>query len=369
MADSQSDAARLEYDGRLGELYAIWLRNLVLTLLTLGIYRFWAKTRMRRYLWSHMRFMGDRFEYTGTGGEKFRGFLLAVLLLIAIGLVNAAISYAARTTGQQWLSVLGLPVGVLYGALFGAAVYSAQRYRLSRTLWRGIRGGMGEGAMRYGLRTVWYGLLTALTLGIGWPLFRLRLLRRRVNASAFGDAALRVGGEARRVYRGFLLSLLLGFLLILAAAAVVGAVAGLLYVADPALFADAKQGGQATQIAAVAPIAVAIVLLVPLLGSANAWFDASVASELLNSLKLQELRFASDVTGPALFRLRFGNLLIMIGTFGIGAPIVTHRCARFLAARTQVLGNPDLAALTQNTMAAPRRGEGLLEALDVGISG
>jgi uncharacterized membrane protein YjgN (DUF898 family) len=55
------------YDGKLGELYAIYLRHLVLMLLTLGWSRFWGRTRIRRYLWNHFALLGDRFEYRGGG--------------------------------------------------------------------------------------------------------------------------------------------------------------------------------------------------------------------------------------------------------------------------------------------------------------
>ena len=70
----------LGYDGRAGEVGKIALSNSLLGLVTLGIYRFWAKTRLRRYLWSHVSMEGDRFEYTGRGIELFIGFLIAGVL-------------------------------------------------------------------------------------------------------------------------------------------------------------------------------------------------------------------------------------------------------------------------------------------------
>ena len=73
---------RLRYDGRLGDLYRIFFLNLLLTVLTLGIWRFWARTRLRRHVWQHLSLDGQRLEYTGTGGELFRGFLLALLHLV-----------------------------------------------------------------------------------------------------------------------------------------------------------------------------------------------------------------------------------------------------------------------------------------------
>ena len=69
------------YDGKLGELYAIYLRHLALMILTLGWSRFWGRTRLRRYLWNHFAILGDRFEYRGRGIELFVGFVLVLVIL------------------------------------------------------------------------------------------------------------------------------------------------------------------------------------------------------------------------------------------------------------------------------------------------
>src|SRR5437868_1091802 len=71
------------YDGSLGELYAIYLRHIVMMLLTFGWSRFWGRTRLRRYVWNHLSILGDRFEYRGRGRELLIGFLLAVVMLAA----------------------------------------------------------------------------------------------------------------------------------------------------------------------------------------------------------------------------------------------------------------------------------------------
>src|SRR4051812_35134108 len=74
-------AERVLVSMRLGALFRICYVNLILTILTVGIYRFWAKTRLRRYTWRHVSVGGERFEYTGTGKELLKGFLKAVLVL------------------------------------------------------------------------------------------------------------------------------------------------------------------------------------------------------------------------------------------------------------------------------------------------
>jgi len=74
----------IEYHGKLGEIYKLWIFNLILSILTLGIYSFWGKTRMRRYLISSCSLVQDRFEYAGHGKELFFGFVKALLVLILI---------------------------------------------------------------------------------------------------------------------------------------------------------------------------------------------------------------------------------------------------------------------------------------------
>jgi uncharacterized membrane protein YjgN (DUF898 family) len=313
-------ALRLEYDGELGALYRIFLVNLGLTVITLGIFRFWSKTRMRRYLWAHMRFGGERFEYTGTGGEKFRGFLLALVILGCIFAFNYFISFVAQYTRQQWFAIFSLPVSLFYASLFGAAVYGAQRYRLTRSLWRGIHGGMENGAFEYGLRSMGYYLLTALSLGFAWPLFRLRMLRRRLNASAFGSARLSVAGRAGPLFWPFLLGGLFGVVLLVVVLVALGLLAWLLF--------GAQIGAMPGQTFSYHSVWLGIVYLLVVFSAfrlAMAWFDAAFARQILGSMALGDIRFATEITGGALFRLRLGNTLISAFTLGLGGPIVTQR--------------------------------------------
>src|SRR5262245_27829204 len=81
----------VSFTGNWKSFSRIAIPNLVLTLLTLGLFRFWAKARERRYLWAHTRILGSELEWTGTGTELLFGFLLAlpifVPLLLAAGIL------------------------------------------------------------------------------------------------------------------------------------------------------------------------------------------------------------------------------------------------------------------------------------------
>jgi uncharacterized membrane protein YjgN (DUF898 family) len=109
---------RLAFSGRIGSFWGIALLNLLLTILTLGIFRFWAKTRQRRYLWAETSFAGEPLEYRGRGVELLVGALLAFafifLPLFAVGFIGQAIGKAAMFLyvpvyfGLFWLMGVGV---------------------------------------------------------------------------------------------------------------------------------------------------------------------------------------------------------------------------------------------------------------------
>ena len=69
MGVGNQDHTAFEFRGDWKEFFPIAASNLLLTLVTLGVYRFWATTRERRYFWSQTRFIDDSLEWTGTGKE------------------------------------------------------------------------------------------------------------------------------------------------------------------------------------------------------------------------------------------------------------------------------------------------------------
>ncbi|MCX6613298.1 MAG: DUF898 family protein, partial [Acidobacteria bacterium] len=72
---------RFVYHGVGTDLFGMRIYHLLLTILTLGVFSFWGKTRVRKYLCSQAEFLGDRFCFHGTGKELFQGWLKGVPLL------------------------------------------------------------------------------------------------------------------------------------------------------------------------------------------------------------------------------------------------------------------------------------------------
>ena len=192
-----------EHDGRVSELLPIVLLNALLNVLTLSLYRFWSKTRVRRYLWDSTNLLGDRLEYTGTGGELFKGFLF-VLFAIFLPIAAADILVTFYFPPDHPIQVVfRLVVGVTFGSLIGVAIYRARRYRLSRTRWRGVRANQSGSSLAYSARYIAFILLTIITLGWVYPVMRMRLMGTMMNNTWFGDRQFHFEGSVGSLYKRF----------------------------------------------------------------------------------------------------------------------------------------------------------------------
>ena len=217
------------------KLFWLAVRTGALTVATLGIYRFWARTRLRRYIWSSIMPGGDSFEYTGTGLEKFLGFLIAlVVLAVYLGLLQVVLSFVGFNLWGAISSEPNLPKDVLmqmaatYAAglavmpLIFFAQYRARRYMLSRTRWRGLRFAMDAVALGYVWRALLYYGLSLVTLGALMPLATFRLEKYMTDRVWYGDAGFEQEGQWTALYPA------MKHLFIAAAVSLLGGVVGYL---------------------------------------------------------------------------------------------------------------------------------------------
>jgi uncharacterized membrane protein YjgN (DUF898 family) len=197
--------SRARFAGRTGAFWRIQLRGAVLLAFTLGIYRFWLATDVRRFLWSNTEIAGDGLEYNGTAAEILAGFLVAVALLIPI---NLGVFLLALTLGPggELAGVLGFSFLFVLGQY---AIYRARRYRLTRTVFRGIRCQQTGSALRFALCATFWWMLTALTLGLAYPFAQASLERYKMRNTHYGNLPGRFEGSGFRLFlRGFVMWLL-----------------------------------------------------------------------------------------------------------------------------------------------------------------
>ena len=165
---SISDQHPLTYDGARsarGDLAKIAVTDVLLTMATLGIYRFWGKTQTRRHLWSRTSFLDDSLEYTGTGRELFLGFLVAAAVIGLLIAIRLGIEWAFAEELLALLILYSIQSVVLLFLIYVAA-YRARRYRLTRTQWRGIRFAQDGSSLRYALLAIGWAIVAILSLGV-----------------------------------------------------------------------------------------------------------------------------------------------------------------------------------------------------------
>lgn len=202
---------QIEFVGKRGALFWLALKTGFFTILTLGFYRFWMKTRLRRWYWSAMRPGGHPLEYVGDPLEKLLGFFIAVVILtFYIGIVNLLLMFVSFSIfNSSWVGYLASFAGIV--PLWFYARYRARRYVLGRTRWRGVRFGLEKGAWGYAAWALWYWALTILTLGLLWPRMTFLLEKYRTDRTYFGSARLFQGGRWQHLIpatRPFVISLL-----------------------------------------------------------------------------------------------------------------------------------------------------------------
>ena len=301
----------------LGDERAFWrllIRGAFLLLVTLGIYRFWLATDVRRFLWSNTEIAGDGLEYIGTARELLLGFLIAIALLVPLNVV-----FFLSAFGSGWLSQMSGLLALIVLALLGQyAVYRARRYRLTRTVYRGIRFHQTGSAWRYAICAIFWWAMIAVTVGLAYPFAQASLERFKLRNTYYGDLQGRfVGSGTRLFFRGVLLWIVVVVPLLFGLMLALGAV-------DWTALSEAmKRGGDDVMSrlegAGLAPAAVIAVLSIgwSVLALALLYpvFQAMVLRWWISGLRFGELNVASDLSTRAVYAiyLRFMWIALVAG--------------------------------------------------------
>lgn len=366
-SQATAPATAIGYEGRVGEVAAIALQNALFNLITLGFYRFWAKTRLRRYIWGNIEYRGERLEYTGRGGELFLGFLIAIGILLALVF---AFEFAIEAAGGPLTveaGVIQMIQSVVIIFLVFVAIFRARRYRLSRSQWRGIRGGQSGSAVTFALKAMLWGLVLLLTVGLAYPVFRTRLMAYQVENTWFGSERAGFTGRAGELIGGWCIAWLL-LIPSLGLSYVWYRVREFRYFASncqvgPLSFASDLHTGRIVLIFLTNFFVwAAVTFLFAAVGYALFTGGASPPPDGAGEEAVQ-LWLMQSLQNPGLIVLL---LLYLVASGLIRTVVWLQPMVAEIATSVSVAGEMDFARLAQSSQDMPGRGEGLAEALDVG---
>jgi uncharacterized membrane protein YjgN (DUF898 family) len=357
-AAAPESAFRFTGDWR--EFAPIAFTNLLLTIVTLGIYRFWAKARERRYLWSRTEFIDDRLEWTGTGLEMFKGFLVVIALLLPGILFLQFFAEAMILRGQVALAgsiVAALYVGFFY--LIGVARYRALRYRLSRTYWHGIRGGGKPGGWGYGLSYLWKNAVGWLALALLVPWSMTQLWNERWNRMSFGPHAFEAYADTDGLMGRWVLILISPFLIGLAFIPF-GFIAMALGVMPQA------GGTPPSQWSMIITTIMFALFVYSMLAFIGVGYFAAYARKIVDHMALGELRFHFTARSGDWLKLFLGHIGLVVVTLGVGLIFLSYRNWSFVVRHLEASGTVELDTLLQSSAERTGDAEGLASAFDLG---
>jgi uncharacterized membrane protein YjgN (DUF898 family) len=331
----------------------------LLSLITLTLYRFWARTQVRRWMWSGLSLNGESFEYTGLGIELFKGFLLALVVF--------TLPYLLVVFGAQLLPpLIGGPLLLVF-VLFaywaiGAAIWLSFRYIASRTVWRGIRFQLRGSATDYGWLVFGQTILTSITLGWYAPRAFIKQAEGLWGNLSFGDLPFGFDeAEARKenLYGRFAIA---WFGLIFAYFGLIGAVASITS-AHMVYGLESIPDGIIEMV--IGGVLVGIVTLIAVT-LAFAAYNMACLRALVRGLSLDQATFRLMARTPAYLGLVITNALIIVFSLGLLTAVAQVRSFAFITSHLEAEGTVNFATAEQAER-GPNQAEGLADSLDIGI--
>jgi uncharacterized membrane protein YjgN (DUF898 family) len=287
----------LEFRGSAAEYFRIWIVNLALTLVTLGVYSAWAKVRKLKYLHGQTFLAGSSFGYHGEPKQILKGRAIASLLVLA---------YVAL---GQLNPLAGAVAGLLLTAAMPWLVVKAMKFRTRMTSWRGIRFDFNQdfaGAFKV---YIGWGLLAVLSLGLLFPVFVRKQHQFVLGNTAFGSTYMDSSPPLGELYRAVLIAVGAGILLF-------GAVIGVLTLVGP------TQGGS------ILFNLMLVLIFVPYV-AIYALYKAGVTNAVYNNSGLGPHRFGSQLSRRRLTWLYLTNVVAIVASLGLLIPWATIRLLRY----------------------------------------
>ena len=182
-AVSPPAVSKVSFSGNRREFFNLIVKGAALGLVTFGFYRFWLSTYVRRHLWSGTSVDGDAPEYTGTPIELLLGFLFAIAILVPVYIVYFLVGLQA----EIYRAFASVPLVIFFYLFAQFAIYRARRYRMTRTVWRGVRFWMRGSGWDYAWRAGLWLLGVALTFGVLLAWRTASLERFKMKHSYYGN--------------------------------------------------------------------------------------------------------------------------------------------------------------------------------------
>ena len=313
-------AKKFEFTGTAKEWFGVWIVNLLLSIVTIGIYSAWAKVRTKKYFYNHTTAEGRSFDYHATGGQILKGRLIVIGALIGFQIISTVAPVLGLILALGL--VLVFPWLILRSMVFNARMSSFSNVRFNFT------GGAGQAF----LLMLIYPIAVLFTLYTTMPILDRAFKKYSINNAWLGGARFSADFPLMAFYKAFGVAL--------AWVLVVGLLGAVLLGVSWGGIMQAFQNADASPGAFLGVMALFYVLFFAAFLPAAFIYQALTRNVVYNNTVLEGgHRLRSNVSAPALLWIALSNMVVVVGTLFLMLPWAQVRLARYLADHTgYVLG-------------------------------
>ncbi|MCK5665223.1 MAG: DUF898 family protein [Thiotrichaceae bacterium] len=292
---------QLIFKGKGFEYFKIWIVNIFLTILTLGIYSAWAKVRNKQYFYGNTFIDGNSFNYTAKPLAILKGRLIAVGLFIVYAVLN------------QFIPVVGLILFLLLMAFLPWIIIRSLAFNARNSVFRNIRFNFTGTAWEAVKAFLLWPLLMLPTLGLILPFVWYKQSRFFVNNSAYGTTGFNIHATAKDYYKVFFI--FLGSIVLLGV---------VMTVLITALGVDPNNPAAMMPLMAIAgPVSLLVYLFM------FGYLVAALGNLYFNTTTLDGHGFTSKLKTKNIAWIYFSNTLAIALSFGLLIPWAQVRMAAY----------------------------------------
>ena len=312
------DETKVFFNGNTRDYYAIWITNVVLMVLTLGIYSAWAKVRNMKYFYQNISIDGHNFDYTARPIQILKGRIIAVIVLLLYSLLVSI--YAS-------LSLI-LPIVFIFVTPW--LINQSMRFNMRVTTYRNIRFNFKGNYLDSFFRFIIYPFLSIFTLYIAMPHAHKSINNYIINNTEFGSKKFSTNQKTSAYYNAAALSGLIILVLIISMFILMN----FRYLIG--IYSDVS-------LTIVGVIGLYIVLLI-----SGPVYQSQIRNTIFNNSCINNtVYFRSSLTAKGHVFLVVTNILSIIFTLGLAIPWVKIRNAKYFANLTKIYFDTDIESVIQ----------------------
>lgn len=317
------DTFQVQFKGNAQTYFGIWIVNLLLTMVTFGIYSAWAKVRNKRYFAQNTTIDGRRFDYHATGKQILIGRIIVIVAIMVYSVLSA-------------IPIIGIVLAILFFAVGPYLINRSLKFNARMTSFSGLRFGF-DGTFWHAFRVfMLYPFLCFFTLYLAWPFVARAQQRYYVLNHRYGTATFDFESRVGPFYKALLFAILWCVAVVLAVVVIFLGPA----LVSGQIFEDFAFWATSDAMYFV-PVFIIILAVMP----AGFIYRAYIRNAVYAAASLEGGHvFTSTISPFGLVAIAVTNALAVMFSFGLMLPWARVRMARYLAHNTYITTNGGLDA-------------------------